>query len=127
MKVEVADGKVSLAIDGSYTAQELLEVIQQISEARAQVAQDPTSPVGLPLKMPAGAAWYTEYNALLPGHMLCFLNGLGWQGFLLPTPNAAKLASHLTAQVANVLLSSAAAGTEPQSSGDFGVSGGHVH
>ncbi|MDQ8035116.1 MAG: hypothetical protein REJ50_24170 [Bordetella sp.] len=103
MKLQIHQGKLHLQVDGAFTSEQLLELIHQISDARSQIASDPTSPVGVPLKLTATPAWHTEYNALAQSHVLCFLNGLGWQSFAISTLDASRIAGYLSIQIAGVL------------------------
>lgn len=45
MSIEVKDGKVSVAIDGAYSESELLDLINQLAQARMSIANDPLEPV----------------------------------------------------------------------------------
>jgi len=99
MKIEITGDKVSLDITGTYTAEELSKLIQQIGSARGQIAQDPPTPEGVEMEAVLRPSWYTEFNALVGMHQLCFLNNLGWQAFLLPPQDGASLIHFLAAQL----------------------------
>lgn len=108
MKIEVIDGKVSLTIDGTYSAEELSKLVQQIGQARAQIAKDPENPVGLAMEGQPIDHWYTERNAFLGLHQLSLRTNLGWQTFLLSPPHVGQLIHHLAAQLTHVLLAQTA-------------------
>jgi len=120
MKIEVdaISSTVTLGINGTYTAQELLDVLTSIGKARAQIAKDPTSPVGQPLEAIGNPAYWTEpnhYGSLIAIHH----PGYGWLGFVFALAEAAKLSTYITNQLllaANQSTASTAA--EPGTSGD---------
>src|SRR5574337_773676 len=103
MEIKVIDGKVSLRIDGAYTAEELSKLAQQIGQARAQIAKDPETPQGLSLEAIALPKWYTELNTFVGLHQLCLRGSLGWQAFLLSPIDVASLIHLFSGQLAQLL------------------------
>lgn len=127
MKIEVdpISKSVTLDINGTYTAQELLGVVEQIGKARAEIAKDPTDPVGVQIQSVFSPAYWTEPYPSLGGSLLAFLHpGLGWIGFILPLDAVAALTNFMTNQLLLAAKPAPATGTAnpPNSQG-----GGLLH
>ena len=110
MDIEVMGDKVSLRLEGDYTAQELLELMQRLGQARAQITQDPPTPVGLKIDATVNPPYWAEFIGEI-GCSGVFMRhpGFGWLGFALPPVEAGRLANYLHAQVVNVLAATTTA------------------
>lgn len=107
MKYEVKDGKVSLHIEGEYTADELAQLVAQIGEARSQIAADPDAPGrGTPIHIAKNSRYWTIYSAEMGGSLLTFRNqSLGWTGIVLPVVEVANLIGYLAGHLATATTS----------------------
>jgi hypothetical protein len=115
MTIEVTGDKVSLQINGAFTSEETRSLIQQIAQARAQIADDPQALTGhaADIQVVGGVAWWTEFKPAFGMSMVAYRHpGLGWIGVLLPPAEVAQLASYLALQ-----LGVAAAAKPAQSAG----------
>lgn len=54
-----ADGTISVRMSGTFTADDIRSAIEQLCQARAQVAQDPTSPEGQRVLLAEEAPWFS--------------------------------------------------------------------
>lgn len=114
MEIEIKDGKVSLQVAGTYTAEEFTKLLQRLGEARTQIAKDPASPIGVPVKLIANASFYTEpMGGLMQGMSGIYMlhPGYGWLGFGLPAIEAFRLANYLHSQVLLAFTATATATT----------------
>jgi hypothetical protein len=113
ISVDTTSGTVALDINGTYTAEQLLQLLYKLSEARKQVAQDPSSPVGQQVFVVPGANWFTEpLGTDTSSSLLTFLMpGFGWLGITLSNADRCRLAHYLTGQAVNTLAPPAAADT----------------
>lgn len=123
IEVDTTLGTVTLDISGTYTADQLRQVLQSICEARAQIAQEPASPVGHELPIVRNAAWHTSAidGDLNTGLLAFLLPGFGWAAIALPNLDRCLLAHYMNGQVANALAATAAT---PTAAADLLPSGG---
>ena len=129
MKIEVKDGKVSLQIDGSFTAEQLTNLVQQIGQARGEIAQDPMTldDQNIPIPTAIGASFWTQFDPEKNLTVLFYRNvGLGWMGVTFTPEHVALLISLWSQQLlqASPTPSNPAAAT---SNDQQGRGGGHLH
>lgn len=125
MKIEVdaISESVTLEVSGTYTAQELLELLRHIGEARAKIAKDPSNPSGLPTPVEVNPTYWAVFGEATNGHSGLFLRHsyFGWLGYMLPMVEAARLAKylneHLTAALTTTPTTNAPNFPEPQGGG----------
>lgn len=98
MEIKVNGDTVSLAISGSYTAQELLELLHTIGEARAQISQNVAlEAAGQAMKIVANPPYWTERSANTGMQSLVAFRhpGFGWIGMTMPPVEAARLGQYM--------------------------------
>lgn len=124
-KIEVIDGKVSLHIDGTFSAQELADLVSQLGEARQQIAQDPATPEGLALNLLTNPAYWTTYQPELGMTVLTYKDpAVGWTGVALPPAEVARLVGYFGNQLA---LATTTTGTDATAAGHNPGQGGNLH
>lgn len=109
--IDMASGKVTLGVSGTFTAEQLRDLIQALCQARGQIASEPRNPVGLQIQVTPGAPWYTEPLAADPAQSLLFvlIKGWGWTGITLSSVDRLRLAGLLVGQHVVGMASSASA------------------
>ena len=127
MKIDVKDNLVSLAIDGTFTAEQLGELITKLTQARAQALGRADGPHGMtPVKV--GGGWQVVYNALAGGHIVFLdLADVGWKGLMLTTEGADQLSQLLARQVEDAKRGAATASNADILSGRNEQDPGAVH
>lgn len=105
-----SNGTVTVSLNGTFTAAELLQHIHALCDARAQVVREVTRPAGVSARVSPGAPWYTEPVAEDPTQSLLvvLVKGLGWTGITLPATDRLKLASLLVNQQIHTMAKGAA-------------------
>ena len=93
IRADTAASTVTLDIRGTFTADQLRQVLQRIADARAQIAQDPPQPDGLRLDLSGNVRWYSELLAVdhTVSMLLVCLRGFGWHGITLDADSRAAL------------------------------------
>ncbi|MEN9420200.1 MAG: hypothetical protein RI988_3821 [Pseudomonadota bacterium] len=122
-----ADGTISVRMSGTFTADDVRRAIEQLCQARAQVAQDPTSPEGQRVLLAEDAPWFSAPHGDRSNFLLR-VPGLGWVGTLLSRSDGLRLAHYLVGHQVNVVAAataSPAGDTQPQLAPTGG--GGHLH
>lgn len=123
MKIEVKDDKVSLQIDGAFTAEELTDLVAQIGEARAQIADDGDTPEGQPAYLANNARYWSMLTPDRRASLLLLrLPANGWVGIPLPLAEVANLAGIFIRQLAGA--AAAATGEAAAADPDPGAAGG---
>lgn len=126
MKIEVdtTSKTVSLNITGTYTPEELLSVLQQIGQARAQISEQPSSPVGMKIETIVNPGYWATFGPTTNNHSLLAWSHpiYGWLGFALPMVESARLAKYLNEH----LVASITAAGPNQASALLTVEGGGV-
>lgn len=112
--VETASGTVQLDISGSYTAEQLLELIKELCAARGRIAKDPPKPGEIWLA--PRAACHTQLMPVAgPESMLAIsFPGIGWIGATMTPGTRAQLISLLAAQQATVVTAAPAVAVVPE-------------
>jgi len=124
MKIEVKNGKVSLQIDGAFTAEELTDLVAQIGDARAQIADDGDTPEGQPAYLANNARYWSMLTPDRRASLLLLLRlpANGWVGIPLPLAEVANLAGIFIRQLAGA--AAAATGEAAVADPDPGAAGG---
>lgn len=113
MKIEVKDGKVSIQIDGAFTAEQLTQLAVDIGEARRQIASDGDTPNGQPVYLPTNGRYWAHYIPELGGTVLMFkLPTTGWTGMPLAPAEVANLMGELARQLATGATATATAANQ---------------
>lgn len=129
IKVDAASGTVQLDLTGSYTAEELLDLVKALTGARAQVAKDPAKPGDIWVA-PRASCHTQLMDKAGPDSLLAIsFPGIGWVGATLNPAMRAQLISLLAAQQCTVVQASspAAAAPEPSQSVAAGSDGHTLH
>ena len=122
------EATVTASISATLTAAELLELITELMQARAQIAHEPTNPEGARVTLFTQANWYTQLAAGTgPDSVLLLLApGLGWVGLTLNPVDRTRLAAFLAHQQAAVMIS-AQGGPAAAPDDRHNTGGGLVH
>lgn len=111
INVNATSNSVTINIDGTFTADELRALLEQIGQARAQIASDPDSPVGLPIAVAPNPAYWTEPLPQGGGSFIALRHpGYGWLGFAFTLAEAAKLSNYITGQLLAAATATATGG-----------------
>ncbi len=126
------DGTVTLAISGTYTTDELRELVDALGETRAQLAPDPEQPPeGYPITVAHPGFWHSKWPAHQGGGLLLALRDhrVGWFGIVLHPAGAQQLVGHVGRYLAHATGNAeGASGTGTQNHDLTGFSGGNsVH
>lgn len=117
-QISVNSDAVTLRIDGTYTAQELRDLLEKISSARAQIADVPASGEKAEVRLMHLPAWYCGFNPQVGAHVMSYRDpGLGWIGFSFTTPDASAIAQLLHQQVIAVHSIGVASPASPDTGG----------
>lgn len=111
INADTTSATVTLDIRGTYTADELRQVLQEVCAARAQIAKDPATPVGLSPPVAINGHWYTEALSGDPaiGVLAILVPGFGWAAVSLSNRDRCLLAHYLIGQ-ATIAASTASSG-----------------
>jgi hypothetical protein len=128
IEVDTAARTVRLDASGTYTAEQLLDLLKALSAARAQIAKDPARPGDI--WVAPRASVHTQLMDQAGPETLLALSfpGLGWIGATMTGSVRAQLLSLLAAQQAAVLQAAAPAAppAEPTPTVESGSGGGHT-
>lgn len=128
MNINAKDGKVTVQVDGTFSASELLDLVEQLGKARAQIADDPATLSGANAEIKAIAApsYWTEFNTGLNMSLFAYKHpGLGWMGVALPPVEIARLIGYLGNQL--VAVATAASASASSADDNDGRGGGLLH
>lgn len=108
--VDAASGTVDLSISGTFTADQLRELLQHIGNARAQIAQDPTDPATVTHQVAVGVRWTVDAMPNDPNTAVFrfLLPWFGWVGVGVTAHDRCLIAHYLIGQQANALAAAAA-------------------
>ncbi len=114
MEVDAAAGTVQLEVSGSYTADQLLELVKVLTAARAKVAKDPAKPGDI--WVAPRASCHTQLMEHAGPESLLAINfpGIGWIGATLNATVRAQLIALLATQQATVVQAAVPAATAPE-------------
>lgn len=123
INVDTTSATVSLSISGRFTAEQLQNLLEQIANARGQISNDPTDPIGLTVKTFSPAYWYTNLDA--NNTALFFrVGGFGWQALILEPAGRMKLAWTLLGQQLQSMTAAAEPGATAPITNNDAISGG---
>ena len=129
-KLDTTTGTVQIDLHGSYTAEQLLELIKRLSAARGKLAKDSAKP-GEIWVAPQASCHAQLMGEAGPESLLAFrFPGLGWVGATMGAAARAQLISLLAAQqaiVARQVATPAPAVPEPSLSQEPGPDGTTLH
>lgn len=127
MEIKINGNTASIAISGSYTAEELLDVLHQIGDARAQIAKNvATEPTGQSMALALNPPYWTERSPKTGMQSLvAFLHpGFGWIGMTMTPIEAARLGQYM-AHHSVIALTATATATNPTDAGSGGPNDTH--
>jgi hypothetical protein len=102
IEVDEASATVRLALSGDYTAEQLLDLLKQLSAARARIAKDPARPADIWVA-PKASCHVQMLPPSGPESLLAVnFPGIGWIGATLSPGTRAQVISLLAAQQATV-------------------------
>lgn len=130
-QLDTTTGTVQIDLHGSYTADQLLDLIKRLSAARGKLAKDATKP-GEIWVAPLASCHVQLMGDAGPESLLAFrFPGLGWIGATMTTAARAQLISLLAAQQAIVAnrpaVAAPAPAVEPSLSLEPGPDGTTLH
>ena len=115
-------GTVQIDVQGSYTPDQLLDLIKRLSAARAKLAKDPATPGEIRVA-PVASCHVQLMGDAGPESLLAFrFPGLGWIGATMTAPARAQLISLLAAQQAIVANRVADTAPAPATSAESSLS-----
>lgn len=111
MELEItATGTIRLNVVGEFSVEEVKHLLARIAQARSQIANEPGSPVDLPIPTVVSPGWHTQLASDGAGSntFLAFRHpGFGWVGFTMPPVHRVQLAACLIAQQGAAMASAA--------------------
>lgn len=108
IEVDESGATVRLALAGEYTAEQLLELLKQLTAARARIAKDPPRPADIWVA-PKASCHVQMLPPSGPESLLAInFPGIGWIGATLGTGTRAQVISLLAAQQATVATAASA-------------------
>jgi hypothetical protein len=115
MKIKIEGNSVSLSIEGTFSPEELLQLLHEIGAAREQVANDPGTPSANHAEMLCAVdpRYWTELSSDGGSFLGLLYPRFGWLGFLLPHHEVVRLHEVLGNQ-----LAATAAGASTGAGGD---------
>lgn len=129
MSIEVNGSSVSVSISGTYTAEQLTQLIDDLGAARAQVASDPAQPVeGVGYKCATEPHLWTRWGPETGGNFLLMTRypDFGWRGTLMTPTTAAAIGVYIAQYMAYQATITSATGSSSEAAAPKGGSGGNT-